>query len=486
MAWKKIITSGEITPYDLKEGGFTGEDIAGQSGEALILNFDGSLWSFGTGRAAGSQFLTSDVALSGSSDPFQGGQTAEDGDLHISGTSGDMYQWDGTDWNFVVNLSGPQGDDGDSVIGADGADGPQGPTGDVGPQGDDGADGADGPQGNEGNSITQVVLESSSDDGATYEIKTTDYAGQNLTTIGSFFVKTGDTGIQGDQGDVGPQGDAGPQGVTGDQGEIGLQGNVGPQGVTGEDGAQGGVGNDGLTFTPNALTWDTPSSTLEVSWTDGAGSTEITSAPVEIDSTSSDNFFIGGASGFQLSANNDGSMSVMDPAGQAAVDILVGDVHLGSGGVTITAGGIVEVADAFQAVNADSVTAAATGATATELLPSDMLGMKVGYKVYRGAIDISDQGTIDASIAATSDLYWSEDKGYWGVQIPLLTGGDADSATNGAEAASVNYDLHMSLRASDGAVTPYGASGADVIALNRLNNGAFFIGNDDSIWVKTA
>ena len=481
MAWKKILTRGGVSPLDLNLQGAT--LASGQSGEALIVTYDGaSGWGWDTGRAAGSQFLHSSDNLSGSTNAVTTGGTAFDGDLHISDSNGDMYQWSGATWEFVTNLQGPSG----VGVGIPGPTGPSGAQGDQGVPGNDGEDGLDGnvgPTGDTGASISSINQDGINDTGASYDMMATAADG-SISNIGIFFVPAGPQGIQGNDGD---QGEQGIQGEDGDQGEQGIQGedgDQGEQGIQGETGPSGTNGSNGTTFVPNVLSWSEADSNLTINFTSGSGATTAVSGEVSINSTQSQTFAVGGASGFKLDTNNDGTMSVLDSSGTSPVDIIVADVHLGNGSVIITSGGIVEVADAFQAVNKDSITAATGGATVTELTPSDMLSIDTGFQVYRGAFDITDQASIDGSIASTSDLYWSEAKGYWKVKIPEYTG---NSVTAGNVADSVNYDLHMSFTTSDPSVTdPTGATAADVDALNRLNTGGFFIGGDDSIWVKTA
>jgi len=94
----------------------------------------------------------------------------EEGDAYL--IDGDLWVWDGANWQNVGTIQGPKGD-----------------TGPEGPQGDPGPEGSQGPQ--------------------------------------------GDVGPQGPQG---TQGDPGPEGPTGPQGEQGVQGQTGPEGPQGEPG----------------------------------------------------------------------------------------------------------------------------------------------------------------------------------------------------------------------------------------------------------
>lgn len=93
--------------------------------------------------------------------------TGSVGDAYL--VAGDLYVWNGTQWEDVGQIQGPQG-----------------PQGERGPQGATGATGSTGPQ-----------------------------------------------GIQGEKGDTGATGPRGPQGPQGIQGETGPTGAKGPQGATG-------------------------------------------------------------------------------------------------------------------------------------------------------------------------------------------------------------------------------------------------------------
>lgn len=145
--------------------------------------------------------------------------SAEKNDAYL--IDGEMWVFDGANWNNAGKVQGPQG--------------PQGPKGDPGPQGVKGDPGEKGEQGIQG-------------------IK-------------------GDTGPQGEQGPVGPKGEQGDNGVRGttftpivdSKGNIswsndgGLENpqtvNItGPQGDTGVKGDTGPRGEKGTTFVPNVDT----------------------------------------------------------------------------------------------------------------------------------------------------------------------------------------------------------------------------------------
>jgi hypothetical protein len=105
------------------------------------------------------------------------------GDAWVVEDTGDVWVWDGTQWNNAGAIQGPQG-----------PQGPQGIPGPVGPQG---------PQGNTG-------------------------------PVGPASTVPGPTGPQGPIGNTGPTGPTGPAStVPGPQGPQGPQGNTGPQGPAG-------------------------------------------------------------------------------------------------------------------------------------------------------------------------------------------------------------------------------------------------------------
>jgi len=122
------------------------------------------------------------------------GTVADSTALPGGATTGDVYQaddtkvfwvWDGSAWNNLGTLAGPQGPTGPA--GATGATGPQGPQG-----------------------------------------------------------VQGDTGPTGPQGPQGIQGDTGPAGATGPQGDTGPAGPTGPQGPAGQGVPTGGTAGQAL------------------------------------------------------------------------------------------------------------------------------------------------------------------------------------------------------------------------------------------------
>ena len=133
-----------------------------------------------------------------------------------------LYLWDGTEYQYITDLSGSQGIKGPTgPQGAQGTQGPTGPTGVQGPTGPTGPTGADsfvtgptGPKGEDG--IIGV-------DGATGPQGEQGPTGPTGPTGADSFV-TGPTGAQGAQGPTGSQGSTGPQGATGPQGPEGPTG----------------------------------------------------------------------------------------------------------------------------------------------------------------------------------------------------------------------------------------------------------------------
>jgi microcystin-dependent protein len=134
-------------------------------------------------------------------------------DAYIVEADGDLYVWDGTEWNSVGQIVGPQGPQG--IQGIQGEQGIQGIQGEVGPQGEQGIQGIQGDTGPQGEQGIQGIQ-----------------------------------GIQGETGDTGPQGEQGIQGIQGEQGIQGIQGETGPQGEQGIQGIQGEQGIQGVQGEP--------------------------------------------------------------------------------------------------------------------------------------------------------------------------------------------------------------------------------------------
>lgn len=132
--------------------------------------------------------------------------TGNSGDGYL--VNGELYVWNGSSWQNVGSISGPQGI--------------QGAQGNTGVQGIQGANGATGSTGIQGATGTQ---------GAT--------GSQGIQGAGGI---QGATGIQGPTGAQGTTGSQGIQGAGGIQGATGVQGPAGPQGTTGAQGIQGANG----------------------------------------------------------------------------------------------------------------------------------------------------------------------------------------------------------------------------------------------------
>lgn len=150
----------------------------GETGPSGAPGINGTVWYNGTGSPG--------------SIP-----SAVNGDYYLNDTNGYVYQFNGTMWNYIADLTGPAGSNGST--GATGATGPKGdPGGATGATGDFGATGATGPKGDPGGAT-----------GAT-------------GSIGA----TGANGLVGATGDIGATGATGMTGATGPQGATGPGGGV--------------------------------------------------------------------------------------------------------------------------------------------------------------------------------------------------------------------------------------------------------------------
>lgn len=125
---------------------------------------------------------------------------------------GEMWVFDGTNWNNTGKIQGPQG--------SQGPVGPQGSKGDPGPQGVKGDPGEKGDTGARGITFTPVVD------------------------------SKGNISWSNDGGLENPQ----TVNITGPQGDTGTKGDVGPQGEKGEVGDAGPKGDKGTTFVPSVDT----------------------------------------------------------------------------------------------------------------------------------------------------------------------------------------------------------------------------------------
>lgn len=113
-------TTGHIWQWNGTTWTDTGNSLKGPQGDAgTIVNLKGTVPTFGD--------LPTDAAP---------------GDGWVVEADGDLYVWDGTQWNNVGPIQGPEGPQGPV--------GPQGPQGVKGDKGDTGAQGIQGPQGPQG------------------------------------------------------------------------------------------------------------------------------------------------------------------------------------------------------------------------------------------------------------------------------------------------------------------------------------------------
>lgn len=136
--------------------------------------------------------------------------SAEKNDAYL--IDGEMWVFDGTNWNNAGKIQGPQGPQGPV--------GPQGSKGDPGPQGVKGDPGEKGDTGARGITFTPVVD------------------------------SKGNISWSNDGGLENPQ----TVNITGPQGDTGTKGDVGPQGEKGEVGDAGPKGDKGTTFVPSVDT----------------------------------------------------------------------------------------------------------------------------------------------------------------------------------------------------------------------------------------
>ena len=215
--------------------GFTGS----ASTVAGPIGFTGSQGD--TGSDGSSVEIKGSVANSAALDPAYTGNV---GDGFVAIDTGNLWVWDGAQWNDVgqirgyagsvgfsgsigftgsrgdIGFTGSQGDQG--VVGFTGSKGDQGVVGFAGSQGDQGVVGFTGSKGDQG---VVGFTGSQGDIGAT---------GFN-----------GSIGIQGNLGFVGSQGNVGFTGSKGDQGVVGFTGSLGDPGNIGFSGSQGLLGPNG-------------------------------------------------------------------------------------------------------------------------------------------------------------------------------------------------------------------------------------------------
>jgi hypothetical protein len=208
--------------------GFTGSQstiqgpagFTGSKGDQGDTGFTGSKGD--TGSDGSSVEIKGSVANSAALDPAYTGNV---GDGFVAIDTGNLWVWDGAQWNDVGQIVGYTGSVGFAgSIGFTGsastAQGPIGFTGSKGDQGDTGFTGSQGDQGDIGFTGSQ------GDQGDV------GFTGSASTVAGP----TGFTGSKGDQGDVGFTGSAstvaGPTGFTGSKGDTGFTGSAGAENAT--------------------------------------------------------------------------------------------------------------------------------------------------------------------------------------------------------------------------------------------------------------
>jgi hypothetical protein len=185
--------------------------------------------------------------------------TGSIGDMFITQNDGHGHVWNGSNWDDVGQIQGPQGIQGvQGLVGTQGAQGLQGPTGQTGPQGIPGPEGPQGEQGPAGVGV-QIIgsVQSSAELDSNYGGSVGDmiisqndghghvWNGSNWDDVGQI---QGPAGVQGPEG---PQGVEGPLGPQGEPGEQGPQGGEGPQGDVGPEGV--GYRIVGWVFDPSEL-----------------------------------------------------------------------------------------------------------------------------------------------------------------------------------------------------------------------------------------
>lgn len=205
--------------------------------------------------------------------------SAEKNDAYL--INGEMWVFDGTNWNNAGKIQGPQGPQGPV--------GPQGSKGDPGPQGVKGDPGEKGDTGARGITFTPVVD------------------------------SKGNISWSNDGGLENPQ----TVNITGPQGDTGAKGDVGPQGEKGEVGGAGPKGDKGTTFIPSV---DTDGN---ISWsnTDGIANPET----VNIKGPKGDK-----GSDATVPIAKIGTLGKIKPDGKTTFVDEDGTLHAKGGGTTVT------------------------------------------------------------------------------------------------------------------------------------------------------
>lgn len=205
--------------------------------------------------------------------------SAEKNDAYL--IDGEMWVFDGANWNNTGKIQGPQGPQGPV--------GPQGEKGDPGPQGVKGDPGEKGDTGARGITFTPVVD------------------------------SKGNISWSNDGGLENPQ----TVNITGPQGDTGAKGDVGPQGEKGEVGDAGPKGDKGTTFVPSV---DTDGN---ISWsnTDGIANPET----VNIKGPKGDR-----GSDATVPIATTETLGKVKPDGKTTFIDEDGTLHAKGGGVTVT------------------------------------------------------------------------------------------------------------------------------------------------------
>jgi hypothetical protein len=224
------------TPISLDAAVYAGTIVFGDDG--VFYKSDGIEW---TEIASGS----GDVGFTGSKGDqatnivFKGsveevvdlppsGNTTND--AYIVLADGNLYVWNGTQWENAGPIVGPTG--------FTGSRGDTGSVGFTGSKGDIGFTGSRGIQGSSGDSGSIGFTGSRGSIGFTGSV-----GAQGFTGSVGFVGSRGFIGFTGSRGDVG---EGGGLGFTGSQGVIGFTGSLGPVGFTGSRGSTGFTGSTGF------------------------------------------------------------------------------------------------------------------------------------------------------------------------------------------------------------------------------------------------
>jgi len=207
---------GPIGPQGLR-------GLQGVQGDQGLTGPQGSTGASGPAGADGTSVVILGGLASSANLPTQNNSI---GDAYL--INGELYVWNGSSWENVGNIQGPQGIQGDT--GPQGIQGIQGPTGLTGPEGPTGQAGPTGQQGPTGNTGPQ-----------------------------------GPAGPQGSTGPQGIQGPTGPQGLTGPQGPVGPEGPEGPEGPAGSNDYNELTNKPSLAFVPLAGSSDVAGSISPIS-----------------------------------------------------------------------------------------------------------------------------------------------------------------------------------------------------------------------------